>query len=369
MMMLVLLRVAALLLLSLASTTAQEALEEDLTALCEVKIARDRIPGLSCAAFVGDRIVYARGFGLSDVENDVPATTETVYRLASISKPLTAVLVMQLVEEGALDLDQDLHGLVPEWPKKRWPVTTRQLLGHLGGVRHYQGEGESTRRYANQRAGLLRFAQDPLRHQPGTRYLYSTYGFNLAAAAVETLREQPFAEVLAATRNLSRKMVVWCPVDDRERNARLVAAIPWAVKHRGQGIEGTPGAREELATTLLDAELDAMDLGANVPMQIMTEITRGLDAMNERRVELIYQLLMDNDLTALHAQAARTDRLVGTPTPVSYSRHISRGLVLWLLALPAVYASACPIWVLAPASLCVALATRMTTTMKPIRTP
>lgn len=199
MMMLVLLRVAALLpLLSWASAPAQEALEQDLTALCEAKIARDRIPGLSCAAFVGDRMVFARGFGRSDVENDVPATSETVYRLASISKPVTAVLVLQLAEEGALDLDQDLHGLVPEWPKKRWPVTTRQLLGHLGGVRHYQGEGESTRRYANQRAGLRRFARDPLLHQPGKRYLYSTYGFNLAAAAVETLREQPFAEVLAA---------------------------------------------------------------------------------------------------------------------------------------------------------------------------
>ena len=80
----------------------------------------------------------------------------------------------------------------------------------------------------------------------------------------------------------------------------------------------------------------------------MTEITRRLDAMNEPGVELIHQLLMDNDLTALHAQAARTDRLVGTPTPVSYSRHISRGLVLWLLALPAVYASACPIWNFSP---------------------
>jgi len=197
MMMLVLKRVAALLLFCWASATAQEGLEQDLTALCEAKIARDRIPGLSCAAFVGDRIVFARGFGRSDVENDVPATSETVYRLASISKPVTAVLVLQLAEEGALDLDQDLHGLVPEWPKKRWPVTTRQLLGHLGGVRHYQGEGESTRRYPNQRAGLRRFAQDPLQHQPGKRYLYSTYGFNLAAAAVETLREQPFAEVLA----------------------------------------------------------------------------------------------------------------------------------------------------------------------------
>jgi putative membrane protein len=163
-----------------------------------------------------------------------------------------------------------------------------------------------------------------------------------------------FAEVLAATRNLSRKMVVWCPVDDRERNARLVAAIPWAVKHRGQGIEGTPGAREELGTTLLDAELDAMDLGTNVPMQIMTEITRGLDRMNERKVELIYQLLMDNDLTALHSQAGRTDRLASTPTPVSYSRHISRGLILWLLALPATVAATCPAWIIAPGTLLVA---------------
>ena len=58
-----------------------------------------------------------------------------------------------------------------------------------------------------------------------------------------------------------------------------------------------------------------MDLGANVPMQIMTEITRGLDRMNEHKVELIYQLLMDNDLTALHSQAGRTDRLDLRPRP------------------------------------------------------
>jgi predicted membrane chloride channel (bestrophin family) len=74
----------------------------------------------------------------------------------------------------------------------------------------------------------------------------------------------------------------------------------------------------------------------------MTAITRGLDAMNERKVELIYQLLMDNDLTALHAQVAKTDRLASTPTPVSYTRHISRSLMLWLLALPASVATVAP---------------------------
>jgi CubicO group peptidase (beta-lactamase class C family) len=105
---------------------------------------------------------------------------------------------MQLVEQGRLDLDADVHTIVARWPEKRWPVTTRQLLGHVGGVRHYRrGETESTRRFATQLAGLERFADDPLLHEPGTRYQYSTYGYNLVAAVVEQLADQPFAQVVA----------------------------------------------------------------------------------------------------------------------------------------------------------------------------
>ena len=167
-----------------------------------------------------------------------------------------------------------------------------------------------------------------------------------------------FADVLSATRNLSRKMVVWCPLDDRDTNARLVAAIPWAIKHRGQGIEGTDAARKELDKVLGQNRVDRLgcdELGrvlGNVPMKLMTEITRGLDLMNERKTELIYQLLMDNDLTALHNYAARTDRLASTPTPVSYARHISRGLIVWLLLFTSSVAAATPApapWVLVPA--------------------
>ena len=167
-----------------------------------------------------------------------------------------------------------------------------------------------------------------------------------------------FAEVLSATRNLSRKMVVWCPLDDREANARLVAAIPWAIKHRGQGIEGTDAARGELENVLGRDGVDRLgvdELGrvlGNVPQKLMTEITRGLDRMNEHKVELIYQLLMDNDLTALHNYAARTDRLASTPTPVSYARHISRGLIFWLLLFTSSVAATAPaLWVLVPGAL------------------
>ena len=157
------------------------------------KIASDRIPGLSCAIAIRGQLTFCEGFGLADLEHDVPATPQTVYRLASISKPITAVAAMQLLEAGTLDVDADVHTLVPEWPSKTWPVTTRQLLAHLGGVRHYSGEGESTVHYATQTAALVRFAADPLLHEPGTQYLYSTYGFNLIAAVVEARSGQPFA--------------------------------------------------------------------------------------------------------------------------------------------------------------------------------
>ncbi|MCC7399724.1 MAG: beta-lactamase family protein, partial [Planctomycetes bacterium] len=155
------------------------------------------IPGISCAiARVDAGVVFARGYGEADVENAVPATAATVYRLASISKPITAICALRLAEALRLDLDADVHTFVPEWPAKQWPVSTRQLLGHLGGVRHYRGEAESTVHHATQRAGLVRFAADPLVHEPGTAHLYSTYGFNLAAAAIEVAAAKSFPEVV-----------------------------------------------------------------------------------------------------------------------------------------------------------------------------
>lgn len=158
---------------------------------------RDRVPGLSCAIAVGDAVQFERGYGLADVENEVPVTPRTVFRLASISKPITAVCALQLHEAGRLDLDADVHNLLAEWPAKSFPVTTRQLLGHLGGIRHYRpGEAESTFHYKTQIDALARFAADPLLHEPGTAYHYSTFGFNLVAAVVEKVRGEPFANVV-----------------------------------------------------------------------------------------------------------------------------------------------------------------------------
>lgn len=163
------------------------------------KLVDDKgVPGLSIAIAVDNQLLFSRGFGQADVENSVPATAKTRYRTASIAKSITAVAVMSLVEEGLIDLDADVQKYCPEFPKKRWPITTRQLLGHLGGVRHYKNVREpvSTDHYFTLQSALATFKDDPLRHQPGSQFLYTTFGYNLLGSICEGASEQEFSQVL-----------------------------------------------------------------------------------------------------------------------------------------------------------------------------
>ena len=170
-----------------------EALEKIATAA----IQRARIPAMSVSVSVGDGPAWNAAWGFADLENFVTAQPETVFRLGSIAKPITAVAAMQLVEEGKLDLDAEVQRYVPSFPRKQWPITVRQLLTHQAGIRNYQGdEFNSTRRYSSVTGALAVFSGDNLLHQPGTRYFYTTYGFNLAGAAVEAAAGVPYAELV-----------------------------------------------------------------------------------------------------------------------------------------------------------------------------
>jgi CubicO group peptidase (beta-lactamase class C family) len=150
------------------------------------EMSRLGIPGLSAAVAVDHELRWSAGFGRADIENNVPATAHTVYRLGSIAKTITATAVLQLVEKGRLDLDAPVQRYVPTYPAKQWPLTARQLLAHMGGVRWYaDGEMESTKHYPSVVDGLAMFRDDPLVFEPGTSFLYSSYGYNLLGAAVE----------------------------------------------------------------------------------------------------------------------------------------------------------------------------------------
>jgi len=157
-----------------------------------------------------------------------------------------------------------------------------------------------------------------------------------------------WADVSCHCRNLSRKIRTWFPEDTdelelRSRAGRVLAALPWALKSRSQGISGTKFERVRL-TSILGEEDAVYFLGRedenrcmrknNVPMQLLRELTLMVNELNKFGVPPIYHLLMDNDVTALQKQLAMQDRLVTTPTPITYTRHTSRCIMIWLLILP-----------------------------------
>ena len=150
-------------------------------------------PGMSVAVGIDGSIVWSQGFGYADVENRTPVWEQTKFRIGSVSKPLTAAAVALLVEQGKLDLDAPVQRYVPSFPEKRWPITTRQLAGHLAGVRHYNGEEFlSSRRYETVLEALTIFQDDTLLFEPGERFSYSSYAWNLISAVVEGASGEDF---------------------------------------------------------------------------------------------------------------------------------------------------------------------------------
>ena len=150
-------------------------------------------PGLSAAVGIDGRLVFAEGFGWADVESRVPVTPQTKFRVGSVSKPLTAAAMAILVERAQLDLDAPVQDYVPTFPQKRWPITSRQVAGHLAGVRHYDGEEFlSAEHYDTVLESLEIFADDSLLFEPGARFRYSSYGWNLLSAVVEGASGEEF---------------------------------------------------------------------------------------------------------------------------------------------------------------------------------
>jgi CubicO group peptidase (beta-lactamase class C family) len=156
--------------------------------------AEQNLPGLAVAVGTRDEIVWAEGFGWADLENRVPVSADKLFRIGTASKVLTSAAVGLLLEKGQLKLDEEIQTYVPEFPRKEWPVTLRQLMGHLAGVRTDGGdEGPLMSQHCERPVEALQhFAERSLLFEPGTQYRYSSYGWILVSAAVEAAADEPF---------------------------------------------------------------------------------------------------------------------------------------------------------------------------------
>ena len=181
--------------------------------LSAATLSKEGLPGLSVAIAKGGHI-WSAGFGSADLEQNVPVDTHTMFRTASISKWMTATAAVRLSEDGKLDLDAPIQQYCPQYPAKQWPITSRELMTQLSGIRHYHGANGEPRDTAAQRDALDAltkreqstqytrytevvptldaFKDDPLMFQPGTHFLYSSLGYRVLGCVLEGASQTPY---------------------------------------------------------------------------------------------------------------------------------------------------------------------------------
>ncbi|MBV9572588.1 MAG: beta-lactamase family protein [Acidobacteriales bacterium] len=262
---------SVLLTAQLLPAQIQPATAQHLDAIVDKAMKEDKIPAVSVAIALNGQIQYQKSFGRADIENDVPATPETLFRTASIAKAMTAVAAMRLVEQGKLDLDAPVQRYCPAFPQKPWPITTRQLMGHLSGIRHYSADEvgtDNTRHFAKLSDGFVIFGNDPLLFEPGTKYQYSTYGFSVVGCVLEGVTGKPYPELMQQLVFIPSHMTHTVVDDVFEivphrargysiRNGQIINAglMDSSYKIPGGGYVSTPADLTALADALLAGKL------------------------------------------------------------------------------------------------------------------
>jgi CubicO group peptidase (beta-lactamase class C family) len=166
------------------------------------QIAHKASPSISVAIVDRGKVVYAKGFGYADLERDVLASPESVYRIGSITKQFTATMIMQLIKEGKLSLDQPFRPILPELPEAWSKVTIRQLLNHTSGIKAYtevSGLFNDGALKPTTPAGILKTVEKaPLDFPPGTSWHYNNSGYEVLGMLIEKLDGRKYEASLHA---------------------------------------------------------------------------------------------------------------------------------------------------------------------------
>lgn len=161
---------------------------------------REDIVGVSITIGQADSISFTKGYGFVDRELKVKTQSYHRFRVYSLSKHITAVAAAKLAENGFLDLDLPISTYIPFIAKQLAPITTRQLIGHISGIRSYE-EGEwqrvSNGLCVSPFESILSFEGDSLLFAPGEDYAYTSFGYVLLSAVIEKVSKKPFMDYLS----------------------------------------------------------------------------------------------------------------------------------------------------------------------------
>ncbi len=264
----------ALVLATLALTPASP---PDDTGAADARAVADRmlsalvetngVPGMGAAVVVDGEVRWRGSAGFRDLEAGRRVDENTVFRLASVSKLLTATAAAKLAEAGRLDLDAPVQSLLP-WLDADWPpITPRQLAAHTSGLPHYQAidADRGGRRFGSVREAVGVFSGRPLLSAPGERYEYSSWGYTLLSAVVEAGAGKPFLEVV--TQDLAPGLAIGEDASDRgdpaasrtyefvDGRVRRLAPHDFSYTWGGGGLAATPEAIAVFGARVLSGDV------------------------------------------------------------------------------------------------------------------
>lgn len=165
------------------------------------------VPSVSVSAGINGDVIWSESVGYANVENRVPANPETLYRIGGSAKSITATALMKLADQGRIDLDAPVNGMLPQIPESAPYFTTRELLTHTAGFGYHNDFGIKARLNAlceclqfNSVDNAMDLVKDhSLKYTPGERYVYSTYGYIALSKIIEEVSGQPFHDFLSAS--------------------------------------------------------------------------------------------------------------------------------------------------------------------------
>ena len=194
-------------------------------------IQEEIIPGASVTVTKQGKIIWQGGYGYADISKKTPIDPQkTIFRVASMSKAITGVLLARLQEQKKFDWNLSLYEYVPNFPPKPFDFTIKQLAGHLAGIRSYKANEYTLNKKYSIEEGIDLFKDDILQSAPGTKFLYSSYGINLISLAIEKCLNKKFEDI--AKDEVFKPLNMWRTFPDR---GKIITdeAIPYTRTKKG----------------------------------------------------------------------------------------------------------------------------------------
>jgi len=186
----------------LEAQSGHAALKVEVDAIVTAALKKLNVPGASLLVAIGDEVVFEKGYGNADVENEVGVTPSTVFRIGSITKQFTSAAILKLVDAGRLKLDDEWNKLVPKFAFPGKKITVRQLLNHTSGIKSFTGLGKKYREIESKRIKhkelFALIAKEPFDFEPGEGFKYNNSGYYLLGVLIEKISGKSYERFLSS---------------------------------------------------------------------------------------------------------------------------------------------------------------------------